>query len=890
MARARNISPGAVVAAVLLLMTGGAARAGAGGEVTLAGLEEEARRANPEIASAREAWRAATAAQGLETALPDPALAFRWWPGWGASEEPPDRYEVMLSQSFPPRGKRSAAGRRNVAAAHWARLELERTVRDTVRGVRESYHELRYLRRAREVAHANSGLLQRVIGAGETAYARGGASLNEVLRANAQKAQGEYDLVLLGELEAVETARLNALLGRPSESPVGPLAEEPFRPVTRSLEEVEALVLVHRQELLQAGLEEEKMRAEGEMARAEGRPEFMLGASYEFTQAAEGKDAEGMLGLQAGFTFPLWSGKNRSRREVAAAGLDRARAMKEAQTNETRTMLRENWYRLRNAQRLVALYRGQLLPEALRALSAAEARLGSGVGTIGELAEVQAFWYSAGLAEARAEADHGRALAWLEAQAGQRLGEREGSGVAPAAVGGAREALARELEKAARRAGEALEGGPTCFTPPAEALARVDRALEAEGADRLLEEGFTLEVLEALVLRRNPTVAAARDLYQAALATFTQAGSLNLLLETYGTFTGSLRTEAGGGMGRALRGGYPFPAVSSLRGEAARLEAAGAREELEIARRTALARTRTLFHQLVYNRRARELTRETLVYLEALKPAVDRRYETGEGRLADLTAVRAQVARMETEFRSLQEEERTLRLSLESLTGGVPVAGEPAVPDPGPPPPPLETLTAGAGISRQELKRMRIMLRTMDVMLEMGTLELYPGYSLGYSAAPAALPSLSAPGPMGGDGPPSSGGMAPQPRATFGLESGYLEELKERRRGLQRSLEAETLATTAMLRERWTAWDRAVREEVLYGGRLSELADLDASAAARRYAAGAETLGTAVEAALRRLEVSLELARRRADREIARASLEETAGTDLQTLVTGGCP
>ncbi len=120
-------------------------------------------------------------------------------------------------------------------------------------------------------------------------------------------------------------------------------------------------------------------------------------------------------------TLPIWWDKNAGRREAARAGTEKAAALVSARINEARAMIRETFFRLKNAERLIALYRDQLLPQAEKAMETAEIWNREGQGSLTDFVETEAVWYNFQLALARSRADYGKYLAKLEGIAGISL-------------------------------------------------------------------------------------------------------------------------------------------------------------------------------------------------------------------------------------------------------------------------------------------------------------------------------------------------------------------------------------------------------------------------------------------------------------------------------------
>lgn len=377
---------------------------------------------NPSIQAAREDWKAVIERYRVVTSYPDPEIMFETRPG-------PKEWSVNLSQMIPFPGKLSKAGELVMVDARIARLELDKTIRDVIVQIRESYFELLYLRDAKRVVAQNRNLLDHLRKVGETAYAKDKATLVDVLKAQSQSAQLQYDALLLEELERTEKTRLNSLLNRPPQAVIGPLKDEPLRPLIYPLDEIYLLAGKYQEEILMAESKIERARAMVDLARYENLPEFKLGLFYmreETSDTSMGSKDERWndVGIQAGITIPLWSGKNAGRLGEARAEVNKAKSMKAAQLNETFAQIRNLYFRLQNAERLIRLYKDKLLPQAASSMEIAETWYREGQGSFSDFVETEAVYYNFQLALTRAKADYGKFLAGLEKLTGRSLTEK----------------------------------------------------------------------------------------------------------------------------------------------------------------------------------------------------------------------------------------------------------------------------------------------------------------------------------------------------------------------------------------------------------------------------------------------------------------------------------
>jgi cobalt-zinc-cadmium efflux system outer membrane protein len=397
-------------------------------------------RTNPSVQTAREAWKAVIERYRVVTGYPDPQFISTYFPEPIETRLGPQDWNINLTQAIPFPGKLSKAGEIVKADAQIARLELDKAVRDVIVQVRESYYELLYIEEAKRAVAQNRDLVNHLRKVGETAYAQDRLALVDVLKAQSQVAQLGYDALLLEDLGHVEKARLNALLNRPPDAGIGPLAQEPPRPMVYNLDEIYQLASQYQEEIRIAQAQIDKAQRRVDLAYYEDLPEFKLGFFYagigKPDVAVQPKDAgRDAVGIQAGLSIPLWFDKNLGRLGEARADLTRAQSAKRVRLNETFAQIRNLYFRIQNSERLIRLYRDQLLPQATKSIEIAETWYREKQGSFSDFVETEAVYYNFQLSLARAKADYGKFLAQLERVTGKSLTEK--SSAPPASDKGA---------------------------------------------------------------------------------------------------------------------------------------------------------------------------------------------------------------------------------------------------------------------------------------------------------------------------------------------------------------------------------------------------------------------------------------------------------------------
>jgi len=398
--------------------------------VTIGDLVEYAYKNNPSVQEAREAWNATVESYGIATGYPDPELMGTYYTNPLETRLGPQDWNANLTQKIPFPGKLSKAGEIVEMDARIAKLNLDKTVRDLIVSLRESFYELNYIRQARVVAAQNMELLAHLRKIGETAYAQERASLLDTVKGQSQTGQLRYDILLLEELEKTEIARLNGLLNRYPDATIGKLKPEVHLPIAYSLEEIYKLSRNNQQEILMAEVEVEKAGKKIELARYKNLPDFKVGIFYAGIGTPDvanpplnaGDDA---IGIQTGITLPLWFGKNKSRISRAKAEKRKAEAVKTSRITYTQTQIRASYFRLQNSKRLIELYQKELIPQAAKSIEIAETWFREKQSTFSDFIEAQAVWYNFQLSLARANSDYGINVARLEGLVGQSITVRE---------------------------------------------------------------------------------------------------------------------------------------------------------------------------------------------------------------------------------------------------------------------------------------------------------------------------------------------------------------------------------------------------------------------------------------------------------------------------------
>ncbi len=335
-----------------------------GPPVTLTDLLRQAAEKNPELVALRRQIEVArqrpARARGLN---PPMAEAQIWqWPINTLNPANANMYMFTVSQEFPGRGKREL--RAAVAEKDMALAESDVTIRarQIVNEIKQAYASLFIARKAIDVHLASVDLLRQIADVSQAKYATGRISQQDVLKPVVELSKLHNDIILFDEQANVATARINVLLDRAPETPIGPLVEPHEETLLPATADLQRMAIERQPELQRARLEVERAEAELASARREYAPDFSVQGGYMLLP----NQTDAWLG-RVGITWPKapWSrGKIDAHVAEQTAAVDASKARAHALENTVRLAVQEAYVRAKSAQERAALLRTTILPQS----------------------------------------------------------------------------------------------------------------------------------------------------------------------------------------------------------------------------------------------------------------------------------------------------------------------------------------------------------------------------------------------------------------------------------------------------------------------------------------------------------------------------------------------
>jgi outer membrane protein, heavy metal efflux system len=343
----------------------------------LQALIEEALIANPELAAARHAVFAAKARPDQAGSRPGPkAGVFYQNDGWSPSlgREPMTLLGVMGEQELPYPGKLDL--RRSMAESDAAAssAELERSRLGLIGSVRRAYYGLLLARDLAELAQEHREIWREIQETARARYASAVGSQQELLRAQVEATRLNAIHIQHHAEARARLAELNALRGRPADTPVETAARLSLSREPRSSAEWVQWFEARSPELLAAMAAVERDERGLSLAHLESKPDFSVQGGVMYRGSLPPMwQASGTVMLQS-------RSRARAAQSEAEARLAGSRARVQAVQLRIRAVVEQRLALIQAAEEIETTYREGLLPQGQVAVDSAAARYAAGQG------------------------------------------------------------------------------------------------------------------------------------------------------------------------------------------------------------------------------------------------------------------------------------------------------------------------------------------------------------------------------------------------------------------------------------------------------------------------------------------------------------------------------
>ena len=330
-------------------------------------LVEEAIQNNPEVLAAKKRWEVFKEKIPQAYALEDPMFSFgiiNLPTNFSFKDEDMTMKEFSISQKVPFPGKRPLMREMASKEAEAVSTEIQSKMHQIIKDVKTAYYDLSHVYRTTEVAHRNKKILEDFAKIAETRYAVGEGIQQDVFKAHVEVSKMVDELLMLSQRKKALGAKLNTLLNRPPETPMGEPEEVIFRKFSFTLEELQKMALEMNPTL--KGMKkmiEAKEKAHA-LAKREYYPDFKF--LFAYGQRDNGPDMKrrDMLTGMMEMNIPIFY-KSKQDRKVAEtkAEILVTEAQYRAMKNEVLFMITDMASMVQRSERQLELYKTGIIPQ-----------------------------------------------------------------------------------------------------------------------------------------------------------------------------------------------------------------------------------------------------------------------------------------------------------------------------------------------------------------------------------------------------------------------------------------------------------------------------------------------------------------------------------------------
>lgn len=336
-------------------------------ELRLPDVITEALGRNPDLKAAQERWRAAKLRVPQASALPDPMAGYMVMGEMLETRLGPQEDIFEVEQMVPFPGKLWKRHQMAAAEAKAAKAQMEAAKRNVIVRLSEVYYDLYATDSTIVTVEELHEILKRLEGVAQARYGAQGGSQRDVAKAQAELSGVEETLLTMRQRRQSLAARLNALLDRDPQSPVGRTVTPELPTVSATVEQLLDIAKQHRPELQEASAMVKRDQHASTLAKLGYVPDVSVGFQYNqigagmTTDPDDGRDAW-MVPLK--INIPLWQNRLIPSVLEARRNLQASQARSAQEENTTEYEVNDAYFRFTSAKQIVELYRNALIPEA----------------------------------------------------------------------------------------------------------------------------------------------------------------------------------------------------------------------------------------------------------------------------------------------------------------------------------------------------------------------------------------------------------------------------------------------------------------------------------------------------------------------------------------------
>jgi len=330
-------------------------------------LIEEALQNNAEISAAKIRWEVFKEKIPQAYSLEDPMISFgivNLPTHLSFRDEDMTMKEFSISQKFPFPGKRPLMKEMAYKEAEAVSTDIQGKMHQIIKDVKTAYYDLSHIYRTTEVVQKNKRILEDFAKIVETRYAVGEGIQQDVFKAHVEVSKMLDELIMLSQRKKALEAKLNVLLNRPPETPMGEPEEVVFRKFPFANGELQKMALEMNPTLKGMKKMIEAKEKAYILAKREYYPDFNFKLAYGQRDNGPDMKRRDMLTGMVEMNIPIFY-RSKQDRKVAEtkAEILVTEAQYRAMKNEILFMITDMFSMVQRGERQLELYKTGIIPQ-----------------------------------------------------------------------------------------------------------------------------------------------------------------------------------------------------------------------------------------------------------------------------------------------------------------------------------------------------------------------------------------------------------------------------------------------------------------------------------------------------------------------------------------------
>lgn len=392
--------------------------------VSLNALIDEALKNNPQIQAAQRRWEASQARVPQAKSLDNPTIGitFEKIPRGTVklNKTMPEDRMLTLSQFLPFFGKLKLKGQIALVESQMVAAEYKNTELEIINQLKTAYYDLFMNAKEIEFLTESLKLLEGIAAVSESRYAVGDMRQEAVYKIHSEIAKLNTDIINLDQEKNFKETRINALLNRDMESPLGQPDLNEDAGFHEDIDSLYRSALDNQPELMIFSYAIEKNKHAKVLARKSSFPDLM----GSIVQRGITAGSIGAWDMMLSFTAPLWFWtKQRYEVKESIANLEQAEAAYKAMKNKALSEVKYLAMKLEVSKNTINLYKTSLIPILESSIASSMASYQSGQGDFMMLLDSQRMLVDTRMNYYQTLVDYNTNLADLERALGGELSE-----------------------------------------------------------------------------------------------------------------------------------------------------------------------------------------------------------------------------------------------------------------------------------------------------------------------------------------------------------------------------------------------------------------------------------------------------------------------------------